>query len=353
MLQNWTNPGNDYAFSGISKIYNHYAGSKKLKDIENEMAEIRTYTLHKEKKPIKHFNPFFVYSKHQMWQSDLVYLPNFVSENEQYKYLLCVLEVFSRKLFVKLMKSKDAKVTLESFSSIHSSIQHSPKILYVDMGGEYINRYFKKFCSDNGIKLVYTLNDTKAPHVERAQRTLQSILYKMMEERQTHRYIDLIDDAVAIYNNRVNRITGLSPNEAYLDENSEIVLQNLSKYYDKTVNLRKRPKYKVGDLVRVSLKRKVFEKGYFPKFSEETFRIKKIHTNLPQPRYTVESYDGKETIKGTFYEREITKAVHQDFKIEKILKTRKRGRLTEHFVKWLGYSDNHNSWVKDSDITKF
>lgn len=353
MLQNWTNPGNDYAFSGISKIYNHYKGAKTLKEIENEMSEIRTYTLHKEKKPIRNYNPFFVYYKHQMWQSDLIYLPNFIHDNDQYKYLICVIDVFSRKLYVKLLKTKDAKVVLEAFTSIHSSIQHSPEILYVDMGGEYINKNFKKYCADNGIKLVFTFNDTKAAHVERAQRSLQSILYKMMEERQTRRYIDLLDEAVSIYNNRVNRITGFSPNEAFKDENSDKVLENLSKFYNKSVNLRKPPKFKIGDLVRISLKRRVFEKGYQPKFTEETFRIKKVLVNLPQPRYIVESYDSKETIKGTFYEREITKATHQEYKIEKVLKTRKRGRLVEHFVKWLGYSDAHNSWVKDSDMKNF
>lgn len=353
MLQNWINPGNDYAFSGLTKIYNHFGGTKKLKDIENEMSEIRTYTLHKELKPIKNYNPFFVYSKHDMWQADLIYLPNFISENNQFKYLLCVIDVFSRKLFIKLMKSKDARITLDSFSSIHNIIKHNPKILYVDMGGEFTNRYFKKYCSDNGIKLIFSLNTTKAAHCERAQRSLQSILYKMMEEKQTRQYLDLLDDALNIYNNRVNRITGFSPNEAYKDENSEAVLQNLSKYYNKAVNLRKMPRFKVGDIVRLSLKKKAFDKGYFAKQTEETFRIKKVITNLPQPRYTVESVDGKETIKGTFYEREITKASHQEYKIEKVLKTRKKGKSTEHFVKWLGYPDSHNSWVKDSDISNY
>lgn len=287
-----------------------------------------------------------------MWQSDLVYLPNFISENGGYKYLFCLMEVFSRKLFVKLLKNKDTNSVLEAFSHIHKEIAVNPKILYVDKGGEYTNKKFKDYCSANNIKIVFALNDTKAPHIERCQRTLQGILYRMMEENQTKQYLPFIDDAVKLYNSRVNRTTGFSPNDAYLDENSAAVRENLEKHYIKKVNLRKKPKFKVGDTVRISLKRKVFERGYEPKFSEEVFKIRKVYTNLPQPRYSVTSFDGQEKVQGTFYEREITKAAHQDYKIEKILKTRKRGKIKEHFVKWLGYSDAHNSWVKDSDITQ-
>lgn len=352
MLHNWINPNKNYAYSGVSAVYDSLKNTKKLKDIENDLSEIRTYTLHKEKKPVKNFNPFFIYSKHQMWQSDLVYLPNFINENEGSKYLMCVLEVFSRKLFIKVIKNKDTKTVLDAFSEIHKSIGASPKILYVDKGGEYVNKKFKDYCTSNSIKLVFTLNDTKAPHVERAQRSIQSLLYKMLEEKQTRHFLPYLDDVLKIYNNRKNRITGFSPNDAYKDENSVKVRENLEKYYMQKVHLRKKPKFKVGDTVRISLKRRVFERGYEPKFSEEVFKIRKIYTNLPQPRYSVTSFDEREKIEGTFYERELAKAAHQDYKIEKILKTRKRGRLVEHLVKWVGYSNEHNSWIKDSDITQ-
>ena len=49
---NWSNVNNNYAFSGINKIHEHFKGSKSLKEIENELSEITTYTLHKENKKI-------------------------------------------------------------------------------------------------------------------------------------------------------------------------------------------------------------------------------------------------------------------------------------------------------------
>jgi hypothetical protein len=54
-----------------------------------------------------------------------------------------------------------------------------------------------------------------------------------------------------------------------------------------------------------------------------------------------------EDIKGKFYEQELQKIEKTDdvYKIEKILKTRKRNGRIEYFVKWLGYPEKFNSWV--------
>lgn len=353
MNRSWVNKDNPYAYSGVTKIYHYLKGQKKIEDIKNDLSEIRTYTYHKEPKKVVKFNPFFIYKKNQQWQVDLVYLPNFINENEGVKYLMCVLEVFSRKLYVKVMKTRDKKTALETFSSLHKQIGDSPEILFSDFGGEFTSKIFKDYCLKNNIKQVFALNDTKCPHIERAQRSLQSIIYKIMEERQTRQFLNLIDEAVHIYNNRINRITGFSPNEASLEENKNEVLLNLDKYYIKNGSQKKRPSFKIGDTVRIRVKKTIFERSYQPRFSEEVFKISKVLTNLPQVRYAISSFNEREKIKGTFYERELAKASHQEYKIEKILQTRKRGSTKEHLVKWLGYSDEHNSWVLDKDIRNF
>jgi hypothetical protein len=68
--------------------------------------------------------------------------------------------------------------------------------------------------------------------------------------------------------------------------------------------------------------------------------------------YLLESYDGKEKIKGAFYDFELTKVNNTEFRVEKVIKSRKRGDLTEHFVKWKGFNDSYNSWIQAGDITK-
>jgi hypothetical protein len=73
---------------------------------------------------------------------------------------------------------------------------------------------------------------------------------------------------------------------------------------------------------------------------------------MPKPLYYLESYDKKEKLEGGFYEHEITPVNSDIFKVEKVLKTRKKGGKTEHYVKWKGYDHTHNSWISSSDVTK-
>jgi len=68
--------------------------------------------------------------------------------------------------------------------------------------------------------------------------------------------------------------------------------------------------------------------------------------------YLLQTYDGSEQIKGGFYDFELTKVADQIFRIEKILKTRKKGNVTQHFVKWKGFNDSYNSWINSQDVTK-
>jgi hypothetical protein len=351
MLKNlWTSPNSEFAYSGVTKIKDFYKNEKKNINIENELAEIRTYSRHKEAKKIKKFNPFFVYFPHDMWQIDLMYLPDLAKYNEGYKYLLCLLDVFSRKLYIKILKDKSSQTVTNAFDELQKKINTFPKKIVCDMGTEFKCRQFIEYCKKNKIKLIFVTNDTKAANVERAQRSFQGILYRILEEKQSKKYIDYLEDTLHIYNRRKNRITGFPPNEAIKKENLDSVQSNLNKYYGEKISEKKSPKYKKGDPVRVLEKRGKFARGYQPYFSEEVFKIKNILLNLPQPRYVLSSFDGSEQIIGTFYEREITKASHEEYKVEKIIKSRKYKGKKQFFVKWMGYSDVNNSWVDEKDI---
>ena len=353
MRNTWNDKNYDYAYSGINKIKESVNVSKSINEIKNELASIRTYTRHKEARKVTNFNPFFVYKKHEMWQCDIMYLPNLSKFNKGYKYLLCLIDVFSRKLYVKILKVKTSLVVLNAFDEMCKYIKTLPDKLVVDKGGEFNSKMFINYCKEKNIKLIFTQNETKAAHVERAQRSFQNILYKIMEEKQSKNYIEYMTDILFIYNNRKNRMTEFSPNLAFMNENADSVRNNLEKYYSSKILNKKKNNFKEGDYVRIKEKRNVFTKGYLPYFSEEVFRIKKVLTNLPQPRYVVTSFTGEEEIIGTFYEKEITKATHEEYKIEKILKTRKKKNGEKvYYVKWMGYDSTHNSWVNEEDITE-
>jgi len=144
----WIDPTKKYAFSGVSKIYQHYLGAKNINEIKTDLAGIRTYTLHKEKKKVKDFNPFFIYRKHQQWQIDICYLPEYANKENKEKYILCLIEVFSRKLFIKVINRKDWKTVLDAFSQLHEEINTNPENILVDKGGEFTNQNFKQYCRE-------------------------------------------------------------------------------------------------------------------------------------------------------------------------------------------------------------
>lgn len=104
-------------------------------------------------------------------------------------------------------------------------------------------------------------------------------------------------------------------------------------------------KFKVNDLVRISKYREFFSKSYTPNWSNEIFKIVEVKKTNPTT-YILADSDGNK-IKGGFYSEEINKVTHPDvYLVEKIL--RKRGKNV--FVKWLGLSNKHNSWISKSQL---
>jgi hypothetical protein len=106
-------------------------------------------------------------------------------------------------------------------------------------------------------------------------------------------------------------------------------------------------RYEVGDKVRISKARIAFKKGYLPSWTDEIFVIV---ARIPSDPVTYELADlNEQTLKGKFYEEELQRNLKEDdvYKIEKILKSRKRNGKKEYFVKWRGYDDSFNSWTTD------
>lgn len=104
--------------------------------------------------------------------------------------------------------------------------------------------------------------------------------------------------------------------------------------------------FKVGDPVRISKFRTVFAKGYTPNWTSEIFTIKKVQHNTDPITYLIEDNQGEE-IKGCFYAEELQLVKNKDvYLIEKIIHTKKN----QVYVKWLGFSDAHNSWISKNDL---
>jgi hypothetical protein len=154
----------------------------------------------------------------------------------------------------------------------------------------------------------------------------------------------VLEDMVTQYNNTKHISIKMTPVQASNPENLYRTYMNL---YGDTVHdnsPRPKPKLKVGDMIRITVKKDVFRKGYLPRWTEELFTVSAIqYTDLIT--YKIKDLNGEE-IKGTFYEQEMQKSTQETFRIEKVLKTKGNKLL----VKWMGYSDDFNSWIDKKDV---
>ena len=87
--------------------------------------------------------------------------------------------------------------------------------------------------------------------------------------------------------------------------------------YNEDVNVTK-PKFKVGDHVRISKYTNIFAKGYTKNWSEELFVVSKIKNTVPWA-CVISDLNGA-PITGCFYQKELQKSNQEIFRIEKVIK---------------------------------
>ena len=282
-----------------------------------------------------------------IWAADLVEMQKFSKWNRGIKYLLMVIDVFSKYGWIRGLKDKKTETVSEAFDDIFER-GRQPKMLWTDKGSEFISKHFKDFLKKKGIKLYHTENEEKSSVIERWNRTMKNKMWKMFSVNNNTVFVDKIDKLVNDYNNTRHSSIKMTPVEASKNKNKKTVWSNL---YGKSIFLKpEKPKFKIGDHVRISkLKRKIFDKGYTPNWTEEIFVIEQIIPTKPVTYSIVDLMS--ESIKGSFYEQELQKAKQQTFRIEKVIRRDNKKKMA--LVKWSGYPDKFNSWVSFKDLVNF
>ena len=271
----------------------------------------------------------------KIWAADLADMKKFKKYNDGVNFLLLVIDTFSKYSWIVPLKNKKGETVAEALKNIFE--ERKPEKLWTDKGTEFKNKNVKKL-----IEVYSTENEEKSSIVERWIRTMKEKMWKYFTDNKTLTYMNVLPDLVEDYNNTVHSSIKMTPIEASKKKNELTVWRNLYpdryKIYDLT------PKFSVGDKVRVTKKKDVFEKGYTTRWREEIFKIKEIQNTNPIT-YKIEDLK-REEIKGTFYEPELQKTKPQIYRIEKVLeKGKKQSR-----VKWKGYDERFNSWVDNKDI---
>ena len=167
-------------------------------------------------------------------------------------------------------------------------------------------------------------------------------MWKYFSAKSTNNFINELPGLVKEYNNTRNSSIKMTPVKASKKENELRVWRNLYPKHLEIYDIK--PKFSIRDKVRISEKKKTFEKGYTTRWTEEIFTIVEVKHTSPVT-YKIADLNGEE-IKGTFYEPELQKTSQELFRIKKVIKRGKKKSL----VKWKGYSDDFNFWVDNKDI---
>ncbi|PFX13110.1 putative uncharacterized transposon-derived protein F54H12.3 [Stylophora pistillata] len=290
----------------------------------------------------------------EIWCSDLVEMQKFAKWNKGYRYLLMVLDVFSKYGWIVPLKNKKGESVAEGFEKIFTE-GRIPKRLWVDKGTEYYNSHVKDLMKTKGVEMYSTENEEKSSVCERWNRTIKTDMWKQFTIQNNTQYLDILPRMVEKYNNRKHRSIGMTPTEASKKKNENAVFLKLYSRGHPAQSAAPsssptKPKFAVGDHVRISrFKRKVFDKGFTPNWTEEIFVVDQIQYSDPIT-YKLKDLLG-EDIKGSFYEQEMLRAkqdLSELFRIEKVIRKSKGKAL----VKWSGYPEKFNSWIDVKDLQK-
>ena len=161
----------------------------------------------------------------------------------------------------------------------------------------------------------------------------------------TRNWIDMLDDLVSKYNNSYHEAIRMRPIDASKIENESEVWENLFRDDDQA---KTSDKFKIGDTVRISRIKGIFEHGFLPNWTEQIYKIHKINKSKPVTYILKDLKD--EIIEGGFYKEELQKTSQEVFRIEKVLRKKKINGIEHGLVKWIGYSDKFNEWLPVSKI---
>ena len=337
LTQVYYNPKRSGGLGGVERLYRDVKKEGKYDisraQLKKWLMKQDTYTLHKPARRHYKRNRVIVGGIDELWQMDLADMQAIATENDGYRYLLVCIDVFSKFVWVIPLKTKTGPALVTAFKKILES-GGKPQKIQTDQGTEFFNKHFKDLMKGE-------------EREERVIRTLKTRMWRYFTAKKTMRYIDVLQDLVDSYNKSKHQSIQKKPINV-TQKNEREVWHTL--YGEREKKGPVKYKFEIGDQVRISKMKRTFEKGYLPNFSKEIFTVSQQIPRDP-PVYKLKDYD-QEELSGTFYNEELQKVIKEDnvYEVEKILKSRGKGKNREVFVKWLGYPAKFNSCIPASEV---
>jgi hypothetical protein len=354
LKQIYTNPSQGASFVGAKKLLAEverrgYYKNVKLKDVQNFLNSLTSYSLFKQAKHKFPRPPVHVTSIDSQISVDLVDVSNLASQNQGTKFLLTCIEILSRKVFVRPLKTKEGKEVAEGMKSILEESGKQYERACSDLGSEFKSHYFQDVMKEYNIKHFWAGGSGSCNIVERFHRTLRSKINRYLYHNQTDTYLPVLQDLVKSYNNTVHGSIGMTPNS--VDEFNEHVV------YERLYLKHKPPKvvpfkFEVGESVRISYRRNLFRRERTQRWSDQLYTVDSRKRQWNINLYKLRSCDN-EILMGSFYEQEMGKVNQNDtslYKVESILDEKVENRVRMVKVHWQGYPRSCATWVPKASV---
>ena len=226
------------------------------------------------KPPKKYYatNKTNVYYIDDIWSLDILDLKDYGPKNNRgYRYVLVIIDNFSKFGGTVPLKNKNAQTIKDYFENILITSKRKPNLIESDRGKEFYKNIFQDFLNKNNIKLYSRNTSYGAVFAEKFNRTIRDLLKRPVFEKGESNWVDVLPTITKQYNNRIHSSTKLSPKDASLKKNEGFVYKNL---IDKRKKVK--PKYEIGDLVRTADLKKTFSKGDMTNWSYKLYKITQI-----------------------------------------------------------------------------
>ena len=159
------------------------------------------------KPPKKNYdtNKTDVYYIDDIWSLDILDLKDYGRENNRnHRYVLVVIDNFSKFGWTVPLKNKNAQTIKDSFETILISSKRKPNLIESDRGKEFYNNIFQDFLNKNNIKLYSRKSSYGAVFAERFNKTIRDLLKKHVFEKSDGNWIDILPTITKQYNNRIH-----------------------------------------------------------------------------------------------------------------------------------------------------
>ena len=211
--------------------------------------------------------------KDETLSADLIDKTSLSKCNNNYKFILTVIDIFTKYAWAIPLKNKSCLSITNGFKTILSegsqggSESRNQEKFWVDRCREFYNKTFKSLLKEHETKLYSTYSDLKAVFIEKFNRTFLHIINKSIFINGDGNWVNILNDAVITYNNNINSIINMTPVDA--SNNPDKV-----RYYVKSNKAT--PKIKVSDYVIIADKRNIFSNGYTSNWNRELLKLMKF-----------------------------------------------------------------------------